>query len=188
MPCSCQSGSSIRVKTRRMASSGTTPASGIGSPGSGGARSWSRRPSGWSTSASPCSLASLETTGSPTSSLCWPKTLRHGRSTDFSVSVNRLGWRHVPLRHEIGRECLVQYVLHHEITVGRYRTDPTVVGLLDVEAHLLPRIGILRYRSGLLQLSFGSFRRKRLEFCKAVALAAHAATLCVRAILSRTHS
>src|SRR4051794_16604732 len=111
-----------------------------------------------------------------------------GRSTDLSVSVNRLGWRHVALRHEIGRECLVQHVLHHEITVGRYRADPTVVGLLDVEAHLLPSIGVLRYRSGLLRLFFRSFRCKRLEICKTVALAAHAATLCLRAILSRTHS
>src|SRR4051812_5108934 len=111
-----------------------------------------------------------------------------GRSTDFSVSVNRLGWRHIALRHEIGRECLVQYVLHHEIAVGRYRTDPTIVGLLDIEAHLLPSIGVLRCQSGLLRLFFRSFRRKRLEFCKAVALAAHAATLCLRAILSRTHS
>src|SRR4051794_12400522 len=117
-----------------------------------------------------------------------PRTWESTHSILSPIRPHGLGWRHVPLRHEIGRECLVQYVLHHEITVGRYRTDPSVVGLLDIEAHLLPRIGILRYRSGLLQLSFESFRRKRLEFCKAVALAAHAATLCVRAILSRTHS
>src|SRR4051794_16613079 len=75
MTCSCRSDSSIRAKTRRMASSGTTRASGIGWRGSGGARSWSRRPSAWWTSASPCSLASPETTGSPTSYLCWPNTL-----------------------------------------------------------------------------------------------------------------
>ena len=40
---------------------------------SAGARSWSRRPSAWWTSALPCSPASLETTGSATSYLCWPK-------------------------------------------------------------------------------------------------------------------
>src|SRR3954467_2509227 len=45
MACSCPSDSSTRARRRRMASSGTTPASGIGWPGSGGARSWSRRPS-----------------------------------------------------------------------------------------------------------------------------------------------
>jgi transposase len=73
--CSCRSGSSTRARTRRTASNGTTPASGIGWPGSAGARSWSRRPSAWWTSASPCSLASPETTGPPTSYLCWPKTL-----------------------------------------------------------------------------------------------------------------
>src|SRR5215216_5144967 len=50
-------------------------ASGIGWRGSGGARSSSRRPSAWWTSASPCSLASPETTGSATSYLCWPNTL-----------------------------------------------------------------------------------------------------------------
>src|SRR5215212_5860305 len=76
MTCSCRSDSSTRARRRRMASSGTTPASAIGWPGSGGARSWSRRPSAWWTSASPCSLASPETTGSPTSYLCWPNTLR----------------------------------------------------------------------------------------------------------------
>src|SRR3954471_18715534 len=75
MTCSCRSDSSTRARRRRMASSGTTPASAIGWPGSGGARSWSRRPSAWWTSASPCSLASPETTGSPTSYLCWPNTL-----------------------------------------------------------------------------------------------------------------
>src|SRR3954449_10515640 len=68
--CSCRSDSSTRARTRRMGLSGTTRASGIGSPGFGGAPSWSRRPSGWWTSASPCSPALLETTGSPTSSLC----------------------------------------------------------------------------------------------------------------------
>src|SRR5215213_6751232 len=75
MTYSCRSGSSIRARTRHTASSGTTPASDIGSPASGGAPSWSRRPSAWWTSASPCSPASLETTGSPTSYLCYPKTL-----------------------------------------------------------------------------------------------------------------
>src|SRR6185437_15777170 len=54
---------------------GTKRVSGIGWPASGGARSWSRRPSAWWTSASPCSPASQETTGSPTSYLCSPKTL-----------------------------------------------------------------------------------------------------------------
>src|SRR3954453_23712925 len=68
-------GHSIRARTRPTASSGTTPASGIGWRGSGGAPSWSRRPSGWWTSASPCSPASPGTTGSPTSYLCSPKTL-----------------------------------------------------------------------------------------------------------------
>src|SRR3954447_4660895 len=76
MACSCPSGSSIRVRTRHTASNGTTPASGIGWRGSGGAPSWSRRPSAWWTSVSPCSPASLETTGSATSYLCSPKTLR----------------------------------------------------------------------------------------------------------------
>src|SRR4051794_38984069 len=75
MACSCPSGSSIRARRKRMASSGTTRVSGIGWRGSGGARSWSRRPSGWWTSASPCSLASLAITGSGTSYLCLPKTL-----------------------------------------------------------------------------------------------------------------
>src|SRR5829696_628544 len=59
MTCSCLLGSSRRARTRRTASSGTTPASGIGWRGSGGARLWSRRPSAWWTSASPCSPASL---------------------------------------------------------------------------------------------------------------------------------
>src|SRR3954453_8111365 len=75
MACSCPSGSSIRARRKRMASSGTTRVSGIGWRGSGGARSWSRRPSGWWTSASPCSPASLAITGSGTSYLCLPKTL-----------------------------------------------------------------------------------------------------------------
>src|SRR3954463_16244434 len=76
MACSCRLDSSIRARTRRTASSGTTPASGIGSPGSGGAPSWSRRPSAWWTSASPCSPASLAIIGSAISYLCSPKTLR----------------------------------------------------------------------------------------------------------------
>src|SRR3954447_21622963 len=62
-----------------MGLSGTTRASGIGWRGSEDAPSWSRRPSVWWTSASPCSPASLETTGLPTSYLCSPKTLRQGR-------------------------------------------------------------------------------------------------------------
>jgi hypothetical protein len=42
----------------------------------GGARSWSRKPSVWCTSASPCSLALRETPKSANSHLCLPKTLR----------------------------------------------------------------------------------------------------------------
>src|SRR3954467_3899819 len=81
MACSCQSGSSTRPRRRPTAARGTTPASGIGWRGSEDAPSWSRRPSVWWTSASPCSPALLETTGSPTSYLCSPKTLhiqQHG--------------------------------------------------------------------------------------------------------------
>src|SRR4051794_39832718 len=73
--CSYLSGSSIRARTRPMASSGTMRASGIGWRGSGGVRLWSRRPNAWWTSASPCSPASLAITGSVTSYLCSPKTL-----------------------------------------------------------------------------------------------------------------
>src|SRR3954465_11563379 len=109
MTCSCRSDSSIRAKTRRMASSGTTRASGIGWRGSGGARSSSRRPSAWWTSASPCSLASPETTGSPTSYLCWPNTLQRRACAmptsvpavlaawlqPFAASFTPAVWRHV---------------------------------------------------------------------------------------------
>src|SRR5947199_10632192 len=77
MTCSCRLDSSIRARTKPTASSGTTRVSDIGSPASGGAPSWSQRPSGWWTSALPCSPASLETTGSPTSYLCSPKTLQN---------------------------------------------------------------------------------------------------------------
>src|SRR4051794_35817002 len=73
--CCCPPGSCTRARRRHTASSGTTPASGIRWRGSGDARLWSRRPSGWWTSASPCSPASPETTGSVTSYLCSPKTL-----------------------------------------------------------------------------------------------------------------
>src|SRR5215211_5234634 len=76
MTCSCRLDSSRRARTRHTASSGTTRASGIGWRGSEGARSWSQKPSAWWTSASPCSPASPETTGSATSYLCWPKTLQ----------------------------------------------------------------------------------------------------------------
>src|SRR3954454_19462313 len=70
MACCCRSGNSIRARRRHMASNGTTPASGIGWRASEGAPSWSQRPSGWLTSASPCSPASPETTRSTTSYLC----------------------------------------------------------------------------------------------------------------------
>jgi hypothetical protein len=43
---------------------------GTGWRGSVGARSWSRRPYAWWTSASPCSPASLATAGSATCYLC----------------------------------------------------------------------------------------------------------------------
>src|SRR3954447_8486935 len=91
MMCSCRSDSSIRAKTRRMASSGTTPASGIGWPGSGGARLWSRRPSAWWTSVSPCSLALPETTRSATSYLCFPKILDDGTRRGGKVRLKLLG-------------------------------------------------------------------------------------------------
>src|SRR5215213_6540020 len=42
---------------------------------SGGARSWSQKPRGWWTSASPCSPASLAIIGSAIPYLCWPNTL-----------------------------------------------------------------------------------------------------------------
>src|SRR5215207_7653078 len=60
-----------------MASSGTTRVSGLGWRGSGGAPSWSQKPSAWWTSASPCSPAAPETSGSATCYLCRPKTLDH---------------------------------------------------------------------------------------------------------------
>src|SRR5215213_7576529 len=75
MTRSCRLGSAMPARMRHTASSGTTPASDIGWPASGDAPSWSRRPSVWWTSASPCSPASPETTGSTTSYLCSPKTL-----------------------------------------------------------------------------------------------------------------
>jgi hypothetical protein len=96
MTCSCLLGSSRRARTRRTASSGTTLASGIGWRGSGGARLWSRRPSAWWTSASPCSPASLATTGSATCCpcyLCTPKTLWFCADGAFRPSRS-----HVPLR------------------------------------------------------------------------------------------
>src|SRR4051795_13551709 len=96
--CCCPSDSSIRARMRHMASSGTTPASGIGWRGSGGARSWSRKSSAWWTSASPCSPASLETTGAPTSYLCLPKTLllialRRTAVKDLNVQVGQASGR-----------------------------------------------------------------------------------------------
>src|SRR5215204_669149 len=92
MTCSCRSDSSIRARTRHMVSSGTTRVSGIGWRGSGGAPSWSRRPSVWWTSASPCSLASPGTTRSTTSYLCLPKTLNFWAFVDAG---RKLGDLHV---------------------------------------------------------------------------------------------
>src|SRR3954454_18297627 len=99
MACSCRSDSCTRARRRRMGLSGTTRASGIGWRGSEDAPAWSRRPSAWWTSASPCSPASLETTGSPASYLCSPKTLIGEDSTPALVASDRLRAPNLDLSH-----------------------------------------------------------------------------------------
>src|SRR5918997_1882925 len=86
MTC-CRWGNATRARTRLTASSGTTPASGIGSPASDGVRSWAQRPRAWGTSVWPCSPGLPETTGSATSYLCSPKTLTLAAMPKYSFFV-----------------------------------------------------------------------------------------------------
>src|SRR3954469_23841836 len=123
MACSCRLDSSIRARTRRTASSGTTPASGIGSPGSGGAPSWSRRPSAWWTSASPCSPASLAIIGSAISYLCSPKTLNGGVGNDRMSG----GWGNDEFFFErySGRDTITDF--GHTVDANGHNMDQIVV-------------------------------------------------------------